>query len=94
MVFLNGVSKPRPHDMGIYLGRRNIGVTQHDLHTAQIRATLEEMGGKAMTEHVGREPVEDARPPAINGQEFPEPLAGETPTARGNEKVPAGATFK
>jgi hypothetical protein len=68
VVFLNGVSKPRPHDMGINLGRRDIGMTQHDLHTAQVGATLEEMGGKTMTEHVGREPVENARFPAVAGQ--------------------------
>jgi hypothetical protein len=80
--------------MGINLGGRDIGVTQHDLHTAQVGATLEEMGGKTMTEHVGRQPVEDAGIPAMGGQKLPEPLTGQAPAARGYEKVSAGASLE
>jgi hypothetical protein len=80
--------------MGINLGGRDIGMTQHDLHTAQVGATLEEMGGKTMTEHVGGEPVEDARFPAVAGQQLPERLTGEAPAARGYEKVSAGASLQ
>jgi hypothetical protein len=94
MVFLNGVSKPRPHDMGINLGSRNIGVTQHDLHTAQIGATLEEVSGKAVTEHMGRQPVKYAGFLAVGRQEFPEPLPGHASAARGYEKVFTGAALE
>ena len=69
-------------------------MTQHNLHTAQVGATLEEVGGETMTEDVGCEPVKDAGFPAVGGQQLPERLTGEAPAARGYEKVSAGASFQ
>jgi hypothetical protein len=80
--------------MGINLGGRDIGVPQHDLHTAQVGPALQQMGGEAMTKHMGRKPVEDAGFPAVGGQELPERLAGEAPAARGYKKVSAGAALE
>src|SRR5260370_10553491 len=80
--------------MRINLGGRDVGVTQHDLHTAQVGSALQQMGGKAMPKHVGREPVEDARFPAVTGQELPERLTGEAAAPRGYENVAAGASLE
>ena len=36
----------------IDLRRRDIGMTQHGLDTAQVRSTFEKMGGEAVADHV------------------------------------------
>ena len=94
VVFLYGFPKSRPHDMGINLGGRDIGMAQHDLHTAQVGSAFQQMSGKAVTKHVGRKPVENARFPAVAGEQLPERLTGEATAARSNEKVAAGASLE
>ena len=39
-------------DVRIDLRRRNIGVSEHLLHAAQIRAAFDEMRGRGMAEHL------------------------------------------
>ncbi len=38
--------------VGIDLGGRDIGVAQHNLHRAQVRPTLNQMGCKSVTQNV------------------------------------------
>ena len=38
----------------INLGRGDIGMTQEQLHHAQIRAVIEQMRGEGMAQHMGR----------------------------------------
>jgi hypothetical protein len=40
--------------MGVDLGAANAGVAQEDLHHAQFDAVLEETGGEAVAQAVGR----------------------------------------
>ena len=94
MVPIDRVPKPRPHNVGINLGGRDIGVPQHHLHAAEIGAAFQEMCGKTMTEYVGGQSVENAGPPAITGEQLPESLPGKTAAARGNEQVAAGAPLE
>src|SRR5690349_15719580 len=44
-------------DMGVDLRGRDVGVAEHGLHAAQIRAPLNEMRGERVTEHVRRKLV-------------------------------------
>jgi hypothetical protein len=80
--------------VGINLGGRDIGVPQHHLHAAQVRSTLQQVGGEAVPQHMGRQPVENARLAAVRGQQLPETLAGEATAARGYEKISAGAALE
>ena len=82
MMFLYRIAKSRPHHMGINLRRRNIRVPQHDLYATQVRSVLQQMGGKAVPQNVRRKPVENARFPAMDGQQFPKRLTGKAAAAR------------
>jgi len=70
----------------INLGGRDVGVPQHDLHTAKVGSALQQVGGEAVTQHVGRKPMEYSYFPAVSGQELPKRLAGEAAAARGYER--------
>ena len=52
---LNQALQPVASDVGIDLGSRDIGVAEHLLHAAQIRAAVDEMAGKSMAQDVGRQ---------------------------------------
>jgi hypothetical protein len=71
--------------MRINLGGRDVGVPQHDLHTTQVSPALQQVGGEAVTKHMGRKPMEYPNFPAVSGQELPKRLAGEATAARGYE---------
>src|ERR1700750_2457844 len=45
MVVLDQGAQLLRHDVRINLRRRNVGVAQHQLHAAQVRARLEQMAG-------------------------------------------------
>jgi hypothetical protein len=45
--------QPLTGDVGVDLGAGKIGMSQHDLYTAQISAVFQQMGGKGMPQSVG-----------------------------------------
>src|SRR5260370_19103183 len=59
------------HDVGVDLRRGDIGMPQHELDGAQIRSAFQQMGGKTVPQHVGRERNAQSRPAAITGNNFP-----------------------
>ena len=69
--------------MGVDLGGADIRMTKEGLHRPQIRSSLEQMGGKGMTQrmnlslHAGQ----------CDGllEAFPHPLSGKPPAAAINE---------
>jgi hypothetical protein len=69
-------------------------VPQHDLHTAEVGPALQQVGGEAVTQHMGRKPMEYPHFPAVSGQELPKRLAGEAAAARGYEKESAGPALE
>src|SRR2546423_1090248 len=75
----------RPHpllkDVRVNLRRREIRVAQHHLDGTQIGATLEEMGGERMTQHVRAERRGDACAPPIRLQHLPEAAARQSSSA-------------
>ena len=55
MTFGNQALQAPALNMSIYLRRRDVGMAEHFLHTAQIRAVVDQMAGKSMTQNMGRE---------------------------------------
>ena len=54
MILLHSLGQPFGLHMGVDLGGGNIGMAQHLLHRAQIRAMRQQSRSKGMPEHVGR----------------------------------------
>ena len=52
MMLLDEPPEPFLDDMGVDLGRGDIGVAEKLLHGAQIRAPLQQMAGEGMAEHM------------------------------------------
>lgn len=78
--------------MRIDLGRRDIGVPQHDLDRPKVGPSLEEMAGKGVTERVGRADAPHAGTTRRFLDDSPEPLAGERAAATVHEqraRIPA-----
>jgi len=55
MMRLNQLLQPFRQDMGVNLGRRDIGMSEQFLQAAQIGAMRQQMRGEGMTEHMRRE---------------------------------------
>jgi hypothetical protein len=55
MMLLDEPPQPLLDDMSIDLRRRDIGMAEELLHSAEVGATLQEMAGKGMAEHVRRD---------------------------------------
>src|ERR1700739_1154752 len=69
------------HDVGIDLRRGNIAVTKHQLDGAKIGAAFQEMGGKTVTQHVGRKRHTQTGLAAISRENLPAPNAAEATAA-------------
>ena len=54
--------QPLPDDVGINLGRRDLGVPQHHLDRPQVGSPLEEMGREGMPQDVRRNVLSNALP--------------------------------
>ena len=65
-------------DMGVDLGGRDVGMAEQLLHRAEIGASLEQMAGEGVAEHVRRDPRRlDARAERERLQLLTETLSGE-----------------
>ncbi len=80
-------------DVGVYLSRRNIHMTEHYLHGSQIGAAFKQMGCKRMPQTVGRNFFMDLRLIGVAPQQFPKPLSGDGFARPGDEQVGAGLIF-
>jgi hypothetical protein len=56
VMLLNKTPQPLLDHMRIDLRSRDVGVAKKLLHRAQIRATLKQMTGKSVAQHVRRHP--------------------------------------
>ena len=74
----------------IDLRGRQIAVAEQHLHHAQVRAVIEQMGGKGMSQSMGREVPVDAGLAGITLDDVPERLARHAiSAARREEKIGA-----
>src|SRR5687767_1293020 len=69
-------------DVGVDLGGREIGMSQHLLHGAEIRSALEQMGGKAVPQRMRRDALGDPGPLSGAANDAPGTHAGERLAAR------------
>jgi len=93
-MLIHGLPQTAPRDVRIDLRGGNVGVPQHDLDTAQIRAAFHQMSGETVPHDVRRQAAKNSRRFPISAQQLPEPLASHRPAPRGHEQKPAGATLQ
>jgi hypothetical protein len=78
MMLLDEPSQALLDDVGIDLRGRDVGMTKQLLHRAEIGASLQEMAGKSVAEHMRRDPYRiDAGGECERFQFLAEALAGE-----------------
>jgi len=77
-------------NFGVNLGGGDIGMAEHHLHGAKIGAAGQQVRGKGMTQHVGADPVIDARSGGDGIDDLPEPVAGHGAAPVRQEQKGAG----
>ena len=60
MVLVDNFAEPAPRHVRIHLRGGNVGVSQHDLDAAQVRAALHQMRGKTVPDDVRGQPAENS----------------------------------
>jgi hypothetical protein len=68
-------------NVGIDLGRRQIGVAKHHLNRSQIGAALEQMRRKRVSQHVRADLGRESHAFSIGFEDLPEPNARDPRTA-------------
>ena len=76
--FMN-LAETGPTDVGIDLGGRDVGVTQHQLHGTQVRTTFKLVRGEGVAQRVGTNTLEDPGLSCVRSDTLPEGLAGQAP---------------
>ena len=75
---LDDASQPVAGDMGVDLGRGDVGVAQHLLDGAQIRPAIQQMGGEGVAQHMGRQAAGvDPGPRCQSLQQLRDPGGGQ-----------------
>src|SRR5205809_5498800 len=70
----------------IDLGRRDVGVTQHHLHGAQVRPALQQVARETVAQRVRRHALAQPRPARRAQHDLPERLPGERAAPRPDEE--------
>src|SRR5690606_37607460 len=74
-------------DVRVDLGRREVAVTEQELHDPEVRAAIQEVRGKGVPQAVRRQLLLDARLLCVALDDVPERLAGHAIPAPGREQV-------
>src|SRR5688500_13566756 len=77
-----GLSNVVGGEVGINLGRGDVGVSEERLNAAQIGAALEQMCRKRVPKLMRRDRLRDAHLSGVAQHEFPKTLARERPSPR------------
>ena len=59
VMLVDDLAKPPPGHVRVDLRGGNVGVPQHDLHAAQVRAALHQVRGETVPDHVRRQAAEN-----------------------------------
>src|SRR4051812_33838386 len=73
-------------DMGINLGRGDVGVPEHGLDATEVGPALEQVRGERMPQLVRRNRLGDAHLSGVSHDEFPKSLPRKRLAPRGEEK--------
>ena len=74
-MLVDNFAQPAPGHVRIHLRGGDVGVSQHDLDAAQVRAAFHQMRGKTMPDDVRRQPAENSYTLSMVPQQGPEGLA-------------------
>ena len=77
--------EPFARNVGINLGGGNVAVPEQHLDDAQIRAVIEKMSRKCMSQRVGRDVSRDPRAFGVALDEMPERLPSHRATTSGGK---------
>src|SRR5258708_6520626 len=69
------------------LRRRDVAVSQHHLHAAQVGAVFEQVCGEGVTKDVRGDVTSDSSLPRVTNDLHPEGLTGHRPAAVGEEEM-------
>src|SRR3989339_427472 len=84
--FLVGAFEAVAVHMGVNLGGGDVGMAQHHLHGAEIRAMFQQVGGKGVAEHMGADFFVDSLPACALLDDLPETQAGHGFAVAGDKK--------
>ena len=76
MRFVDRLTQVAANHMRIDLRGGNVGMTEHRLHAAKVRAAFEQMCGEAVADDVRRQGARDADFEAVKAEQLPKALAG------------------
>ena len=79
------LAQPIRRQVGVDLGRTDVGVPEHLLQRTQIAAAGEQMSGERVAQRVGAHPVLEARAPGMPLNDLVEPLARQAGPAQIDE---------
>lgn len=75
-----------PSHVGVDLGRAEVAVPEEKLHHAQVGPSVDQVGGKRVTENVGTDPRLEPHASGVAAKNRPDPLTGQGPSAGVHEK--------
>src|SRR5450432_2879096 len=84
---IQNFTQPAPRYVRIHLSGGDVGMTQHDLHTAQVRSSFHQVGGETMPDHMRRQTSKNARLTAITFEQLPKTLTRHGRATRRNENI-------
>ena len=87
MVLVEHPPQSLPHHVGVDLGGGDVGVAEHHLDAAQVRAALEQVRSEAVPQDVRRQGPRHSRLASVAPQPVPEGLAREALPAAGHKQV-------
>jgi hypothetical protein len=86
-----GGPEPFRSDMGVYLGRGDVHMSQHDLNRPKVRPAIQEVGGKGMAKGMRMDFVFQPRHPSVFFYDFPKTLPGEPVPETVQKQYPNGS---
>ena len=80
--------------MGIYLSGCDVCVSEHHLYGAQVGTVTEKMGGKGVSDHMGRDVLVDTGGQRSFSNYLPEPQPCHATAASGNKEIIASLALE
>lgn len=87
MMLIDGLFQVRTHDVCVDLGGSDVSMAEHGLHTAKVRAALQQMSSEGMPQNVRAQRMEDTGFFSVQPQQLPESLPGHAGATRRHEQV-------
>src|SRR5678815_1628221 len=93
-MLVDNFAESAPGHVRVDLRGGDVGVSQHDLDAAEVRAAFHQMRGKTVPDDVGRQPAENSYTMSMVPEQGPEGLPRHRRTPGGHEQILAGAALE